>query len=634
MRVLGISPLDKDATASFLEDGRVLFACGEERLSRLKLQDGFPHQAVRLGLERTGWDPASIDVVAYAFFDGDEEARLIQESLGLDAQRNRWNCTADSLGRLRAVAAGGYRLDRSQQIPGLPREADEFMPPKSWLKRQLYGLVARSPLADWQAHRHFFRRWSASASADHRERTRQLQEGLAEYGLAGKLRRYHHHDTHAANAFYASGFEESLLVILDGYGSGKCGGVYVGDRQGVRPLHRFAFPNSLGQHYENVTSALGFKPSRHEGKIVGLAAYGNRDVLRQTLRDRFVVQDGDIVIRGGMNYLFTRALTQRFAKRDIAAAYQQVLEDVTQEMVRYWLAKTGMKNVAVSGGVHANVKLNQRIREIAGVEQVFVYPNMGDGGCGTGAAMLAFDRDCFPARPFENVYFGPDFTETQIEAVLRKNGLAYERVAGIERRVAELLTQDYIVGRFNGRMEYGPRALGNRSILYPARDPEVNQWLNHQLGRTEFMPFAPAALASEAHRLFKNVSGCEKTAEFMTVTFDCTPDMIRLCPAAVHVDGTARPQLVSERTNASFHRIIRHYFELTGIPAIINTSFNMHEEPIVCSPADATRAFLIGNIDFLAIGPFLVPHPRLQEIMQERRVNVVEDRRELAAAHA
>jgi carbamoyltransferase len=189
----------------------------------------------------------------------------------------------------------------------------------------------------------------------------------------------------------------------------------------------------------------------------------------------------------------------------------------------------------------------------------------------------------------------------------------------MEDRVAGLLAENAIVGRFMGRMEYGPRALGNRSVLYPASDPRVNQWLNHQLGRTEFMPFAPAALASEAPRLFKNLGGCEHTAEFMTITFDCTDEMIRLCPAAVHVDGTARPQLVSERTNPSFHKIIRRYYERTGIPAIINTSFNMHEEPIVCTPADAIRAFLLGNLDYLAIGSFLVPHPGLRSSTEKTR---------------
>ena len=618
MRVLGISPLDKDATASFLEDGRVVFACAEERLSRVKLQDGFPHQAVELGLQYTGWDPASIDAVAYAFFDADGEAKLIRHALDQDAQAHRPGCTAASLRKLRAAMSNGYAVDRSKRIPGIETERDEFMPRKPWHKRVAYQAIGRSPRLDWLTHRRYFKRWAEDAIEDHRLRNEQLREGLARYGLGDKLRRFHHHDTHAANAFWASGYDEALLITLDGYGSGCCGGVYAGGPQGVRMLHRFAFPNSLGVYYEHVTSGLGFKPMRHEGKIVGLAAYGNGKVLGPVLRERFECEDGDSLIRAGLNYLFTRSLAQRFSKRDVAAAYQTVLEEVTQGMARYWLKKTGLRKVAVSGGVHANVKLNQRIREIEGVEAVFVYPNMGDGGCGTGAALLLFDREQLGRGPLDNVYFGPEYSEAEIAAALRQNDLAFERLDGIEERVAQLLTQDHIIGRFNGRMEYGPRALGNRSVLYPAREPEVNQWLNHQLGRTEFMPFAPAALASQGPRLFKNLSGCEKTAEFMTITFDCTDEMVRQCPAAVHVDNTARPQLVSERTNPSFHRILRRYHELTGIPALINTSFNMHEEPIVCSPDDAIRAFLLGNIDYLAIGPFLAPHPRLKEITRER----------------
>jgi carbamoyltransferase len=232
--------------------------------------------------------------------------------------------------------------------------------------------------------------------------------------------------------------------------------------------------------------------------------------------------------------------------------------------------------------------------------------------------MLAFDRPA-ACGPLSDVYWGPDYTDAEISAALSAQGLPAVRLDNVEDRVAELLSQDAIVGRFNGRMEYGPRALGNRSVLYPSKDPEVNQWLNHQLGRTEFMPFAPAALASEAPRLFKQLVGGEKAAEFMTVTFDCTEEMKQKCPAAVHIDGTARPQLVSEHTNPSFHRILSRYFELTGVPALINTSFNMHEEPIVCSPADAIRAFLLGGIDYLAIGAFLVQHPNHKEIHAARQ---------------
>jgi len=182
--------------------------------------------------------------------------------------------------------------------------------------------------------------------------------------------------------------------------------------------------------------------------------------------------------------------------------------------------------------VNANVKLNQRIHEIEGVDSVFVYPNMGDGGCATGAAMLAFESKL--ETQLDNAYLGPEYTDAEIEAALSSNKLPVARVTDIEDKVGALLSQNHIVARFNGRMEYGPRSLGNRSVLYPAQDAKVNLWLNHQLGRTEFMPFAPAVLASEANNLFHNTEGCERTAEYMTITFDCTDFMVNNCPAAYH----------------------------------------------------------------------------------------------------
>jgi carbamoyltransferase len=609
MRVLGISPLDKDSTVSFMEDGQVIFACAEERLSRVKLQEGFPRRALQLGLERTGWPIDSIDLVAYGFFDGQTEGRLIEEDEQLDRKRHGLRATAASVEALRAELARPYRVDRTREIPGFEREEDEFLPPKSWPKRTFYRLTSQHPVLDGLLHRILLHRWVTGSCSGHNQWTRELHACLEDLGLGGKLRRFNHHDTHAANSFYASGFDRALIVTLDGYGSGNCGGVYVGGPEGLEPLVRFRFPNSLGQHYENVTSALGFKPSRHEGKIVGLAAYGNPEILRKVIRERFEVHNGDLQIRGNLNSYFPRALASWFAKRDIAAAYQAVLEEVTSEVVGYWVRRSGLSKVAMSGGVNANVKLNQRVRELPGVDEVFIYPNMGDGGCGTGAAMLALGHETMYGKAIDTVYYGPDFTEDQMAAALRAAELSFERCGDVEDRIASCLAAKAIVGRFNGRMEYGPRALGNRSVLYPAQDPHVNQWLNHQLGRTEFMPFAPAALADQAHRLFRNLDGCEKTAEFMTITFDCTEEMKRMCPAAVHVDGTARPQLVSERTNPSFHRILRGYYERTGIPALINTSFNMHEEPIVCSPEDAIRAFLLGKLDYLAMGPFLAVHP-------------------------
>ncbi len=617
MKIIGISPLDKDSTVSFMEDGEVLFACGEERLTRTKLQGGFPTLAMKMGFEKTGWTAEDIDTVAYAFFDADEEARLMRESVDIDKAFHNSSCTSASLNALKQLNSNGYKPDLSEQIPGLDAEKEEFMPPKGFLKNWIYNYSASNAKVDWGLHKKFYADWVKLAVADHTRISTELQDGLKAFSLEGKLQRFNHHDTHAANAFYSSGYDKALLVTLDGYGSGNCGGVYQGDESGLTPLIKFTFPNSLGQFYEMVTSALGFKPGRHEGKIVGLAAYGNPEILGPILRERFVIENGDIKIRASMNYYFARALAQKYAKRDVAAAYQTVLEQVTKEVCEYWVKKTGLRNVAVSGGVNANVKLNQRIHEIDGVDSVFVYPNMGDGGCGTGAAMLAFDKSV-RSKPVDNVYHGPSYTDAEIEAELKTNDLQFDKPASVEESVGELLAKNHIIARFNGRMEYGPRALGNRSVLYSAHDPEVNLWLNHQLGRTEFMPFAPAVLESEKYNLFHNCEGCEKTSEFMTVTFDCTDLMAEKCPAAVHVDKTARPQFVSERSNASFHKIISAYHRITGVPSVINTSFNMHEEPIVCSPKDAVRAFLLGNIDYLAIGDYLVPHPNLEELVKER----------------
>jgi len=617
-KVIGISPLDRDSTVSFMENGKILFACGEERLTRKKLQNGFPVEAIKLGFQYTGWTPEDVDSVAYGFFTGDEEARLMREAAAEDARYHESECTRASLDLLKKVRNSDYQPNLAIPIPGLDSQKDEFVPAKNFLKKRIYALASSRPGFDWRLHRMFFTRWVSAASKDHSLRTRQLEVGLKQFDLTGKLLRFNHHDTHAANAFYASGFNEALLITLDGYGSGNCGGVYIGNSNGLQLLQSFSYPNSLGQFYEMVTNALGFTPGRHEGKIVGLAAYGNPEILGSVLLERFTVAEGNIRIRASMNYLFARSLAQNFTKRDIAAAYQYALEQITQQVCEYWVNKTGLRNIAVSGGVHANVKLNQRIHEVVGVDSVFTYPNMGDGGCATGAAMLAFGDHCKPAA-VEDVYLGPEYSDLEIENVIADNQLPFKRLANIEAVVGDLLSKKHIVARFNGRMEYGPRALGNRSVLYAAQDPKANLWLNHQLGRSEFMPFAPAVLASEADKMFYNTKGCEKASEFMTVTFKCTNKMAEDCPAAVHIDCTARPQFVTPVSNKSFHSIITAYHQITGIPAIINTSFNMHEEPIVCSPEDAVRAFLLGRIDYLAIGSYLVPHPDLDSIMAERK---------------
>ena len=605
MKVLGLSPLDKDSTVTLMEDGRVLYAAGEERFTRVKLQNGFPWQALQSAFEATGTRPEEIESVGYPFLDWQDETKLFERNISVE--REFLDDTASTkTGELIRQAAGRVP-NRHTAVPGLAQPNERME--KGFAKSLAYRVLARDSVISRNVAKRSSEEWSRNASAFHRKWHEELESALDELGLKGKLKRIDHHLSHAANAYHTSGFDEALIVTLDGYGSGLAGSVSVGRNGAIERVHGVEYPHSLGTFYESVTSGLGFQPSRHEGKIVGLAAYGDPAVLRDVLLARFDQEDGNFRILESNNVYFARMLASQFPKIDVAAAYQHVLERVATKYVGHYMRQTGIRNLVLSGGVVANVKLNQRLREIPGVEQIFVHPNMGDGGCGTGAALLEFYGSGRRADAINDVFWGPSFTDAQIAEALSRAQLPSDRYTPVEPKIAQLIAAGKVVARFNGRMEYGPRALGNRSILYHAREPEVNQWLNQRLGRTEFMPFAPATLFEHRDACYLNTGGCELTAQFMTLTFDCTERMKRDSPAAVHVDGTARPQFVTPTSNPSFHRVISEYHRLTGIPSVINTSFNMHEEPIVCSPDDAIRAFLQGNLDYLAIGDHLVAHP-------------------------
>jgi carbamoyltransferase len=605
MKVLGLSPLDKDSTVALVEDGRILYAAAEERFTRIKLQDGFPWQALQDCLDFTGTDAADLDIVVYPFLPWDEETRLFTARL---EQEKSFLAEQESSQTMRLIKEAQARVPaRSGEIPGLSQPNERM---EKGLARSLaYRVLAGESVVSRNVARRGSDQWGRDAQAFHKRWHEELENGLDELGLLGRLRRCEHHDSHAANAYFNSGFDEALIVTLDGYGSGLSGTASLGRGGRIERLHGIDYPHSLGTFYESVTSGLGFKPSRHEGKIVGLAAYGDPQVLRDVLLARFDVTPGNFRILESNNLYFARMLASQFPKIDVAAAYQHVLELVATGYVAHYLRQTGATNVVLSGGVVANVKLNQRIRALEGVAGIFVHPNMGDGGCGTGAALLEFQGHPALSEPLRDVYLGPAYADDEILAALQRAQLTYDRCTPVEPAMARLLAAGKVVARFVGRMEYGPRALGNRSILYHAREPEVNQWLNQRLGRTEFMPFAPATLHEHRHRCYHAVDGADFAAQFMTITFDCTDFMRRESPAAVHVDGTARPQLVTPASNPGFHRLLSEYHALTGLPSLINTSFNMHEEPIVCSPDDAVRAFLQGSLDYLAIGDYLVAHP-------------------------
>lgn len=604
MKVLGISPLDKDATVSIVEDGKVLFAAGEERFSRVKQQTGFPSKAIQEALDYTGLTIADIDLVSYPFLTSENEQKLIKQ----DIEEEKAFLDRFKPKDLKPLIKEALKKvpERKEGIHGL-KNPNEMME-KGILHNAFYRLSGAESFLSNYTSIQGSKQWAEQATESFDKWEKELEQGLEGIGYKGNLKRMDHHLSHAANAFLTSGFDRALCITLDGYGSGLAGSVSEGKDGKINRLHGVKFPNSLGSLYEHVTSSLGFKPSRHEGKIVGLASYGDPKILSEALLSRIEQKDGDFKISGANSVYFSRYLASKFPKIDVAAAYQHVLEVVATNFVKYWVDKTGIDTIVLSGGVTANVKLNQRIFEIEGVNHIFVYPNMGDGGCGTGAALYhSWPGGTQPT--IENAYLGPDFSDDEIKLELEKAGLAFEQPENYAAEVAKHIHAGKVVARFNGRMEYGPRSLGNRSILYHAREPEVNQWLNKRLGRTEFMPFAPVTIYEERERFYHNMKGAEHTAEFMTITFDCTDEMKKECPAAVHVDGTARPQLVKREQNQGYYDIIKEYGKLSGVPCLINTSFNMHEEPIVCSPSDAVRAFLDGRLDYLAIGSFLVKHP-------------------------
>jgi len=461
-------------------------------------------------------------------------------------------------------------------------------------------------------------------------RKRRILHFLKKNGLNKKpIEWIDHHKAHAASAYYTSGKENALICTLDAKGDALCGSVYVGKKGKLTIIKEISKYHSIAHLYSIITTAgLGFKKF-YEGKVTGLAAYGNSnsDVYKIfksmiTFNDfefdfkfmRKVFQPPYPSFRNrDYSWKKIKKLLPRNTKReDIAAAVQRFTEELVTKFISKSIEKTRISNLCLAGGLFANVKVNQRLLEQNNINSIYIVPPMSDAGLSIGVALYSWAEELdkkerkIKINRLKNVYFGPQYSNQDIKTELDKNNLKYTYFKNIELEIAKLLAKGFVVARFSGRMEFGPRALGNRSILYQTTDKTVNDWLNKKLKRTEFMPFAPATLKEYINKCYKNTKGAEYTAKFMTITFNCTDWMKKNCPGVVHVDGTARPQLLSNEDNPSFYKIIDEYRKLAGIPSVINTSFNIHEEPIVCSPADAVRAFKLGHLDYLAIGNYLV----------------------------
>ena len=451
-------------------------------------------------------------------------------------------------------------------------------------------------------------------------RIEKTRRHLKQMGISAPIQSFDHHDAHLASAYYSAGQPDALIISNDAFGDGLCSKVAVGNPQtgGFDILSSNSFFNSLGVYYNYATLLCGFTKGHHAGKTTGLAAFGNPAKTVEIFQEmiQWDSSQGIYVNHSGIFRNSIESLREKlsgYSREDIAAGIQKHCENILTEMVRYYVVQTRCEHIVLVGGIHANVKVNQRIAEIPELKSVFIFPNMGDGGLALGGAYLAMtSMKPMSLKPtlIKHAYLGPTYSEADLLTALNQTDLPYYRPEHYATEVAQLLANDKVVARFDGAMEFGPRALGNRSILYSAARPEVNGWLNQQLNRTEFMPFAPVIREIDAPAFFKNFN--EKTAhtaEFMTITYDVTDRCKNEAPATVHVDGTARPQIIKRNINAGYYDILTEYQKLTGLSILVNTSFNMHEEPIVCSPQDAIKAFLASNIDALALGPFIITNP-------------------------
>lgn len=576
--VLGISTTHETGSALF--DGHeCLAAISEERLDRVKFSTKYPpKKSIKAVIEVSGVSPDRITDVVVA---GLPSRPLFKQFL-----KNQWEDTRDFHGWI------------------------DYFP---HLNKLLYRAFA----------------WTRAVGY-----ARVIRYLEKTYGIRPRLHFVPHHHCHAASVYRTSPFDDALVVTADGVGDYMSLSVSYGLKGKLKLHHLIGYPHSLGQFYTACTQVLGFKANRHEGKITGLSGFGHQNPdlyakVRSTIKhsgpgfklDKRYYSEG--IVRGFSlkkvssgeslfeafqyrNYKTPlKVLLEGYDREDVAFVFQKILEEELVEIVRPFAEETNAKNLCLSGGIFANVKANAELFRAFGFENVYIYPHMGDGGLGPGAALEFMQAN---PQPFDNVYWGPSFSDDEIEKALKQaaaDGLSYHRMDDVEATIAELLTQKKVIARFDGRMEFGPRALCDRSILYAADEPEANNWLNKRLGRTEFMPFAPVAMQEHTSKLFKDFEGTEHACKFMTIILDCTDWMKENCPAVVHVDGTARPQIVSKEINPGIHRVLSLYEQATGVPVIVNTSFNMHEEPIVCSPEDAIRAYLASKLDYLAIGPFL-----------------------------
>ncbi|MCP4049458.1 MAG: hypothetical protein GY730_01965 [bacterium] len=437
-----------------------------------------------------------------------------------------------------------------------------------------------------------------------------------------KVNYYSHHDCHAASAFYFSGFDDALVVTWDAGNNSEPWNFTVSRGKGnILKRYEQSTNGYPALNYTAITAIMGFTPARHEGKITGLAARGNassQDLVRLREILSSFNKEGRSIMGAISNWKNVGSAQEvpfielkkdiikkirediGLSDNDLANAIQKLLEEEVITQIKELKDKYPSKNICLAGGIFANVLLNKRIIEL-GFENIFIHPAMGDDGLAMGACALYLADKGVTIKPFKTLFFGYEICNEVANKALEESDLDFTKPSDMEDLIAKKLAEGKIIARCVGKMEYGPRALGNRSILCTARDKIINEHLNILLKRSEFMPFAPVCLEEDIDLIFKNIEGRLLSSKFMTIALDCKNFLIKRCPTIVHVDGTARPQIVDDE-NPDMKKILIKFKELTGEPCFVNTSFNIHESPIVCNERDAVKAFKQSKLDYLVLG--------------------------------
>jgi carbamoyltransferase len=563
MRILGISCYYHDSAAILVVDGEVVAGAEEERFTRRKHDSTFPKNAIRFCLDYTKTAPAAIDLVAFY----EKPVKKLE----------------------RALAAA-----------------------------RPHGAAADA-LVDWHL-------------ADFVHRGSRIAEDIATVlGRTVPVEFCEHHLSHAASAFYCSPFEGAAILTVDGVGEWATTGLYIGSPSGIEQLKEIRYPHSLGLFYATITSYLGFEVNEGEYKVMGLASYGCPTFDRE-IGQLLTTSSADGSFRNDLEFfsymfhdrkMFTNRLVELLGPArkasepiterhmNIAASAQRLCEAALINLARAARRETGIDCLCLAGGVAHNVVANSRVLAEAGFAEIFVQPASGDSGSAIGAALYSCQmRTGSPRKPAlaYDTRLGPAFSDEAIVTALDEFGAQYERLEPDEliAETARLLMANFVIGWFQDRMEFGPRALGCRSILASPCSAGMKDILNARVKRREeFRPFAPAVLEEHAADYFDHPG----KSPYMLFCPKVRPEKAAVIPAVTHIDGTARIQTVAKEITPRFYALIDEFRRLSGVPVVVNTSFNLRGEPIVCTPQDALKCFYGTDVDFLVIGNCVVSKP-------------------------